>query len=727
MVTSKAAPNKAPKTKGGMSKSASTVVQEIELCLDGFCSGTPSPGTARRRLPFHYQNSTSKSKGRSEYSHGGSKSGGSKSGKPTCCKGGVSALSTVYQGDVPATLYLPSSVAGEQAQNACDGTGSTVDDLETIAFADCERCFPTASNSLLPECTSSDLVSSIDVQPGDKVCLLSVDVFKTPSLDAKFSTDTTLLFRLDTDDTLYYLELHTSCSKPIYPPYAVSFDCAEDSLVVNLEQENVTGSYLEFVDGVSAKDSTLLFTECSANTSVATAAWMRPGSSKYSGSKHGANESPRCCKGGVTYLKVLLDGTQGAGLVTLDPSETAKYSDCVDTSANSKAHHKRRPAPSGDFAVHFIPCNDPCLDPFADSTCESATTTVAASPEDSLCLASYDSETNKVLFGVAMPTNVAVYFVPDQDQSSVYSAQVHMSCSKPVHPPFAQAFVDACGGDSVEPFDLTYSSTASPTHLAFLDGISRDYYEAAIGVGLDSLSSLYDITFDGCGCECTSAPGLASSSAPTPLAQSMSPTSIATTAAPSPASPGTASPTLAPTDAVVTPSPTTPPTLVQATPEPTFIPTMASFSTSNPTSSQAFVQTPTAEPTFTPTSEFGFDSPAPTAEPTFSPTSELNIMTESPTSRGFFNSRAPSAAVPPECEENCRLWVYYNCDVVDTDGTQVEANCIVPLPFDFGTRSLTLGDVEHAELEANAGTPDDQLRFHRQMTNVLENVLSMIE
>jgi hypothetical protein len=127
-------------------------------------------------------------------------------------------------------------------------------------------------------------------------------------------------------------------------------------------------------------------------------------------------------------------------------------------------------------------------------------------PGEDICFGSWDETTKRIDFGSKMSTNVEMFFVPDNtDSFPVQSAYIHTSCSKPIYPTWAQVFSDDCDssdGNLVNLDDVSAGALDSSFHLAFIDGVSREYYEAAKELSDINGVSFFDINFADCGCGC---------------------------------------------------------------------------------------------------------------------------------------------------------------------------------------------------------------------------------
>jgi hypothetical protein len=142
--------------------------------------------------------------------------------KPSCCKGGVSAIKMMYSGVNGATLFLPDdeSLANSPIVDPCgegDGESSKPKkstDAWLVKFADCDRCFPKDGSPVLGCDPSTDIWESVGVDEHDEVCVISYDeVTSAAAFDVKMPTNLILYYQLVDSVTIGSLTIHTSCSK----------------------------------------------------------------------------------------------------------------------------------------------------------------------------------------------------------------------------------------------------------------------------------------------------------------------------------------------------------------------------------------------------------------------------------------------------------------------------------------------------------------------------------
>ncbi|KAG7357225.1 hypothetical protein IV203_001913 [Nitzschia inconspicua] len=237
-----------------------------------------------------------------------------------------------------------------------------------------------------------------------------------------------------------------------------------------------------------------------------------------------------CCDGGASFLKVAYQAGNGqAGLLTFDADIAAKNSTCdkiYDQTFNiAKKSGGSTFSPTG-FEIRFISCVDACvLEPLSGVPCSDSFDTIVVESGTEVCFAAIDPTTHTILFDQKMGTNVYPFFIPygDEDPGTL-AGVIHTSCSKPVVPPFAAIFYDACGNFDEGHLLINLENYDGITpYLAFLDGISTGYFKSAMSAASDEDESSYqqefDITFGNCGCTCESfSPAL-----PTPAPTSMAP------------------------------------------------------------------------------------------------------------------------------------------------------------------------------------------------------------
>ena len=179
-----------------------------------------------------------------------------------CCKGGVSAMKFSFEGDYKGLLTTNSQSSKCNERTNMKGKSGKKSSSQNSYESDIvPKFFPCDSECVFyGNCTEEDVSSSIKVNPGEEICLTNWDsFFKILTFKEKFPTDLNLYFIPNTTitDTTYYGILHTSCSTPIYPPYALVLgdrcNNSSDSSLVNLNEELVLNHppYLKFIDGIS--------------------------------------------------------------------------------------------------------------------------------------------------------------------------------------------------------------------------------------------------------------------------------------------------------------------------------------------------------------------------------------------------------------------------------------------------------------------------------------------
>jgi hypothetical protein len=214
--------------------------------------------------------------------------------KPSCCEGGVTALHMIYHGVSGAELFanLDSLGASVSMVFPCgdeDAIKNSNDDTSAVRFANCERCFPTASSSCDP---AMDWSTNVTVQSGDAVCVIVTDDSET-----KLPTNLPIYYKLPDNCTVVAANLRPSCSQPIYPPFGMLLGtCGGDgSPIVALSDGSSAASYLEFVNGATVQQqpggaTTTLLSDCDVSE----------------GGEKPNND--HCCQGGVKYLMTRFNG-----------------------------------------------------------------------------------------------------------------------------------------------------------------------------------------------------------------------------------------------------------------------------------------------------------------------------------------------------------------------------------------------------------------------------------
>ena len=608
-----------------------------------------------------------------------------------CCRGGLTSLKMNYQGFEAVTFFLPEDpvLINMEVSNSCPPHGSPGGGTKSgkggkgshgirrssgvARFVRCNGCFPDALPSLCD--LESESTLQVQASPGDDICILSVDVQANISMsDDKLPTDLTLLFQdASSYGQVLATTIHTSCSKPIAPPYGVEIGTCHRDNAVRVDDFALFGTahgILEFVDGKSVADPSSSLSSCQTP------------------------EANSCCKGGASFLRARLGGLgDRSGLLTLSAIEAnctsvakgkgggkggkggkginhGKKTSAVKAGKGGKGGKGSTPAKVTKTAsngissraqpeVRFVPCHSPCLNPFASIACDIHSDHVLVQDGRDVCFGSWDPQSQTVTLERKLPTNLKLFLIPD-DGSAVLSISLHTSCSTQLTPPYAQTFTAGC---NVSPRSQVFSidqatHQADGPRLEFVDGISRDLYLAASVRPTTSV----DITFAGCGCRCNST--------------SAQPTSLSSPAAPA------LSPSLVPSTMPSGP-------LVRS-----HFPSATPTATDHDTPSIAL---PSSRP------QDGTKQVAtlePTSEPRFSPS-------EQPTN-------FPSSS---SCEQRCADWVQDNCVVAGDDGTLLDQPCDLTMFDDHGGRRA---------LEVSSVALDNAIKYHDQMVDVYEELMKYI-
>jgi hypothetical protein len=364
--------------------------------------------------------------------------------KPSCCKGGVSALKMAYHGPSRVELFTAPYAAltdynlvdpcNDAKSGSSKSSSSSVEIDYSIKFVSCARCFP--SNGTTATCDlDNDVWDSQLYSSEDEVCLAHVSSQGELVFDIKFPTDIHFYYleeESNTDD-LRLVPLHTSCSKPIYSPYGIQLgECkSNDEYFVDTtgktDADLSESPLLQFIDGVSAKDPSATFADCTTTET--------PDKPK----------KETCCKGGVVVLQTRLENADLNGTLTFEaPSDEVICNEYGRPDSKGKGKGKGKKKGRGrDLAnnespsVVFVTCEDPCLDIFSGETCTNVTHSLPVGPGADICFVSWDAESNSIAYDTKMPTNLHIFFLPD-DESSAHIVTVHTSCSRPVYPPYAQ-------------------------------------------------------------------------------------------------------------------------------------------------------------------------------------------------------------------------------------------------------------------------------------------------
>jgi len=363
-----------------------------------------------------------------------------------------------------------------------------------------------------------------------------------------------------------------------------------------------------------------------------------------------SNKDMYCCKGGVSYLKVIFNATAGVSsnitLITLNatvaeefashyadnnnsPSCVLSQSQANRGSKGTKAgfFQKTSPQSSSTPELRIIEClDDLCIQqPFSNACGATVPRKKEVGPGEEVCFAMVDPNTNNVVFGQKMNINMYVWFLSGKGDVSM--GAIHTSCSVPLSRSWAVPLRDACGPDGYgngnridarnSHIEISNGLDADIPHLSFIDGISTKYFESIQEVLEDpdtvSYAQDFSIGFNTCGCTCTSFS--AGTDAPS-VGPTLNPsTSIDSSSAPSESS---------------TPYPTTDPSSapikersVNPTSDPSSVPTEGS--TPSPTTDPS--SAPTEEPSVNLTSDPSSapsegPTPFPTTDPSSAPTEE---------------------------------------------------------------------------------------------------------
>ncbi len=263
-------------------------------------------------------------------------------------------------------------------------------------------------------------------------------------------------------------------------------------------------------------------------------------------SKQKSKLRTECCRGGVSFLKVALKGIERGGKLyfnTVNPCSTMDTSpspsrrlinerpivDKVSPSKYSKGSKGGQNTGTGSnlFDLRFVSCNDVCTNPFYDQSCSSSSKIIEITNDnDDICFGTWDSIHNKILFHEKMPMSVLLTYElqnhnsQDYHRQTTFTADIHTSCSKPLHPPYATTLASSCGEESPEYF--TYDPNMSTPLIQFKDGISAGYYKYDLGQNLTSPSP-FSYNFEKCRCVCDGNQEIPSPSPVIPIPTNISP------------------------------------------------------------------------------------------------------------------------------------------------------------------------------------------------------------
>lgn len=177
--------------------------------------------------------------------------------KNECCKGGASFLQVKLSGegregslalgtDQSCVQTLPDTSSPSKG-----GTGKGTRSQERVRFIDCkDPCI----DSVDEPCNS--MHSDANVKAGQSVCFATWNP-RTKRIDFETKMPFSLVLRFNAagqeDDFLAVI--HTSCSEPLYPPFALEMkknSCTRSPVSPILEFENTTNPVLLFEDGMAS-------------------------------------------------------------------------------------------------------------------------------------------------------------------------------------------------------------------------------------------------------------------------------------------------------------------------------------------------------------------------------------------------------------------------------------------------------------------------------------------
>jgi hypothetical protein len=642
--------------------------------------------------------------------------------KPACCQGGVSAIKASYTGQNNVTFYIANhdSLGSFTVEDQCGVGGGSSLEPTTVRFADCNKCFPSKGQQNASLCDpATDIWDSIVVKnESDKFCLVVLDGdLEYLALNTKMPTDLKMFYQEgDTPGVVIPITFHTSCSKPVYPPYAIDLEACngDEAFYIDLSLDGQPpSSLLKFEDGFGAKEfPDSMFSTCEIPSD---------------------KDTDQCCQGGSTFLKTKFGGSELAGILTLDPISAALYAPCVlDVEPSSKG-----PSQDDGLPVRFIPCSDECLlDPFSDVPCASSFDTIGVLEDEDVCFGKWDNVTSRLAYDSKMPTYLDIYLI---NEDGVFSARIHTSCSKPVYAPFAQGFSEACS-EPLSVIDLSVDTEEElPIHLAFIDGISRKYFESASQ--LDTVNAenvVFDISFGGCGCFCGSDFPSFSPTYITPHSPSAQPSTVpgspVSTPTLAPSSPPSSSPSQAPS-AKLSESPSDKPS-----------PSLSNTPSQDPSSSAKLSESPSDKPSLS-LSNTPSQDPSSSAKLSESPSDKpspslSNTPSQDPSSQPTSTSQLSPGTPGGDCGNFCKDWVFDNCvffpgsgtgDACDVDRVfqiddQEDEQGVDELGDDGNRRRLLKSSMHALLTEENAAIGvwplHEQIEYHREMAAFYKELLS---
>jgi hypothetical protein len=149
-------------------------------------------------------------------------------------------------------------------------------------------------------------------------------------------------------------------------------------------------------------------------------------------------EKPPCCKGGVSFLKMIYRGNPGELLLPSFEGFSGFKGPVVnpcsnETHTSSHGSKKKGGSRSSGRVVKFVSCNQ-C---FPDGTgavsksCDAVSDSFAVKTDTEVCMAAFNNATAALDLNSKFPTNMDLYFL-DEDEAKMIATTLHTSCSRPV-------------------------------------------------------------------------------------------------------------------------------------------------------------------------------------------------------------------------------------------------------------------------------------------------------
>ena len=252
-------------------------------------------------------------------------------------------------------------------------------------------------------------------------------------------------------------------------------------------------------------------------------------------SKIRPQDPPRtqCCSGGISFLIIELIGIEDGGKLSirdgddpcndfqkekklLNPSSSSELFPTIITDTNIKM--KQSPSKGlyntdmnkKQDELRFVSCQDICIQQPYNKQCLSSNKSIIVNNGDLICFGTWDSEMNRISFGQKMPMTITLAYESsmnggkeNNDNTAIFFANLHTSCSKPLHPPYAiQMTSSFCNDENNAEYFQHTEEISNKTLISFKDGISIDYYQKHKSNWQNYDNTPFSLNFASCGCNC---------------------------------------------------------------------------------------------------------------------------------------------------------------------------------------------------------------------------------